>query len=128
MVLMTGAVYAGKHELAQALYGISAFCDGETADFSEILTAEAVSSYHRLVYRLLQNGKSPQIFTQELIQQSPDMLILMNEVGSGIVPIEPEERRWREECGICARMIAKEADTVIRVVCGIPSVLKGELP
>ena len=96
--------------------------------FSEVLTAPAVNNYHCLVRRLLAAGESPQDFTRRLIERNPEAVVLTDDIGSGIVPVDREERLWREECGICMRLLAAHAGTVIRVVCGIPQVLKGELP
>lgn len=53
---------------------------------------------------------------------------ICNEVGSGIIPIERKDRQGREAVGrLCVRL-AKKADAVVRMVCGIPTVIKGELP
>ena len=127
MVLIYGAAYAGKRDTAREYYGTDAFCDGAAAPFSDVLTAYAVINYHALVRRLLVVGESPQDFTRCLIETAP-AVVITDDIGSGIVPLEREERLWREECGICTRLLAGNAETVIRVVCGIPQVLKGELP
>ena len=55
-------------------------------------------------------------------------VIIANEVGSGVIPLEPEVRREREAAGRLVTLLAKRADTVVRMVCGIPTVLKGSLP
>ncbi len=128
MVLIYGAAFSGKRDIARRFYHIESFCDGSAVPFSEIMSATAVANYHDLIRRLLDAEESPQSFTNRLISEKPDTVILMNDVGSGIVPIDRQERLWREECGICSRIIAQNAHTVIRVVCGIPQVLKGELP
>ena len=52
----------------------------------------------------------------------------MDEIGCGIVPIEKTERMLRELTGQCGCIIAEHADCVIRMTCGVPAVLKGELP
>ena len=38
------------------------------------------------------------------------------------------KKKYREQAGRLACLLAERADTVIRVCCGIPQVLKGELP
>ena len=48
------------------------------------------------------------------------------EVGNGIVPTDPVERAWRELVGRTVNILARRADCVVRMVCGIPVVLKGE--
>ena len=128
MVLIYGAVYAGKRDIASEFYGIKEFCDGRNAAFGDVLQANAVVNFHRLLRRLMDAGESPQDFTNRYVSQNPDTIVLMDDVGSGIVPLDRTERLWREECGICSRILARNAQTVIRVVCGIPQILKGELP
>ncbi|MDY4987107.1 MAG: bifunctional adenosylcobinamide kinase/adenosylcobinamide-phosphate guanylyltransferase [Eggerthellaceae bacterium] len=55
-------------------------------------------------------------------------VVICTEVGAGVVPIDPEERAFRESAGRLAVALADRAACVVRVVCGIPQVLKGNLP
>ena len=55
-------------------------------------------------------------------------VVTASETGCGIVPIQREDRDKREAAGRLSCLLAKEADTVIRVCCGIPQLLKGEWP
>ena len=50
------------------------------------------------------------------------------EIGGGIVPMDAGERRAREAAGRLACLLAARADTVIEMFCGIPTVLKGDMP
>lgn len=50
------------------------------------------------------------------------------EVGSGVVPLDPVQRRAREQTGRLMTRLADRAQAVVRVFCGIGTVLKGELP
>ena len=54
--------------------------------------------------------------------------VTVAELGGGIVPLDPEERENRERAGRLACLLAERAEVVVRVYCGIPKVLKGELP
>ena len=54
--------------------------------------------------------------------------MLSTEVGGGVVPIDPAERAARENAGRLACMLATRAKCVVQMFCGIPTVLKGELP
>ena len=54
--------------------------------------------------------------------------VAMVEVGLGIVPAAHEDRAWRDRAGLLARELASRSDVVVRMVCGIPVALKGELP
>ena len=48
--------------------------------------------------------------------------------GGGVVPVDPVQRQNREAAGRLACLLAQRADRVIRVFCGLPQALKGELP
>ncbi len=52
-------------------------------------------------------------------------VVISCEVGAGIVPIDPQERRFREAAGRLNALLARRADRVVRVVCGLPQVIKG---
>ena len=54
--------------------------------------------------------------------------VLCREVGSGVIPMDPNERAWREATGRLCCALAERADAVVRVVSGIPTALKGALP
>ncbi len=50
--------------------------------------------------------------------------VICDEVGSGIVPMEFEERLYRELCGRIGVLLAENAEHVHHVVCGIGEVIK----
>ena len=51
-------------------------------------------------------------------------VVIADEVGSGVVPVDEAERIFREQAGRLSVMLAQRAGRVIRVVCGLPRVLK----
>ena len=55
-------------------------------------------------------------------------LVLATEVGGGVVPMDAAERAAREAAGRLACLLAARADCVVQMFCGLPTVLKGELP
>ena len=55
-------------------------------------------------------------------------IVIATEVGGGVVPIDARERAFREAAGRLACLLAERADTVIRVYCGLPQLMKGEWP
>ena len=52
-------------------------------------------------------------------------IVIADEIGCGLVPLDASEREKRERAGRLACMLAERADTVIRVVCGCPQILRG---
>ena len=61
---------------------------------------------------------------QSRIFRNPDILVITNELGSGVIPADPFDRQWREASGRAACDLAKYAAEVHRVVCGIGTVIK----
>lgn len=60
-----------------------------------------------------------------LLLGNPSWIIISDEIGSGIVPLDQEERYWREETGRMLCQIAEQADEVYRIFCGIATKIKG---
>ena len=50
------------------------------------------------------------------------------EIGGGVVPMDADARAQREAAGRLSCLLAERADTVVRVCCGLPQLLKGEWP
>ena len=63
---------------------------------------------------------------EKLLAVNPGIVILCDEVGCGVVPIAREERAWREAVGRLCCALARRADAVERIFCGIPMTLKGD--
>ncbi len=55
------------------------------------------------------------------------VIMVSNEVGSGIVPASAEARDFRDRAGTLNQMVAGVCGTVVLVVAGVPLVVKGEL-
>lgn len=55
-------------------------------------------------------------------------IVMATEVGGGVVPVDAGERAAREAAGRLACLLAARAGCVVQMFCGIPTVLKGELP
>ncbi len=104
MIFITGPLYSGKRTFAQKLPG------RRVTDVQE-LAAEA-PELDKLADRLAAEYE----------------IILATEVGGGVVPMEAQQRAAREAAGRLACLLAARADCVVQMFCGIPTVLKGELP
>ena len=53
-----------------------------------------------------------------------DLIVISDEVGSGVIPAEAKEISYRENVGGALAHLAKKADAVYKVTCGIGTVLK----
>ena len=103
MIFITGPLYSGKRTFAQRLPGtriaeVQALA-AEAEDLEKL--AEELSAYD---------------------------IVMATEVGGGVVPMDAGERAAREAAGRLACLLAARAGCVVQMFCGIPTVLKGELP
>lgn len=130
MIMITGGAFQGKRECLKRLYGFAdnQILSGADCLFDDVFTAAAVVDYHELVRRLIGDGISVSEFTERLCRENPNAAVIINEIGCGIIPLEKSERIYREEVGKAGCIIAAHSDTVLRVFCGIPEIIKGELP
>ena len=99
MVFVTGPLCSGKRTFAQKLGGRQVY------DVQD-LAADA-ADLNRLADELADYD-----------------VVTAAEVGGGVVPIDPAARAAREAAG----RLAARADCVVQMFCGLPTILKGELP
>ena len=104
MIFITGPLYSGKRTFARRLGG------RQMADAQDL--AAGAENLERLA--------------DELAAQYD--VVMATEIGGGIVPMDAGERRAREAAGRLACLLAARADCVVQMFCGLPTVLKGELP
>ncbi len=109
MVFVTGPLYSGKKTFVKEWM----HWDEETLSRNAAWEVQELAAGHDDLEQL----------AEELSQKQ---VVIATEVGGGIVPATAEERAAREAAGRLSCLLAKKADTVIRVFCGIPTVLKGE--
>ena len=110
MILIIGGAYQGK------------------ADFAKTLAAEEhlLLNVHERIRADLAEGRSRDEAETALWGQiDGESVLTADEVGCGVVPMEAFERQYREITGRILCGIAKKADTVYRVMAGIPVKIKG---
>lgn len=62
---------------------------------------------------------------QTAVQHERALIVVSNEVGTGLVPSTSEGRNFRDLCGSANQLVAGYATTVEYLVAGLPLVLKG---
>lgn len=103
MLFITGPLYSGKRTFAQN------FCGRCITDVQD--QAAKTEDLERLADALAEYD-----------------IVIATEVGGGVVPMDAGQRAAREAAGRLACLLAARADCVVQMFCGIPTVLKGELP
>ena len=104
-VYVTGSMASGKREYVLNTLGIP---EAEAAfEVQELLRKEPDTDVAGLVEEL-----------------SGFQAITQTEVGAGVIPLAASDREWRERAGRLACLLASRAEIVVRMVCGVPIMVK----
>jgi adenosyl cobinamide kinase/adenosyl cobinamide phosphate guanylyltransferase len=114
MILVIGGAASGKLTYVRSL------------GYSDEQMANAVLDEKPVIYNLQDLVASsletaPQLVEALLTKE----IVVCDEVGAGVIPGVKTEREAREACGRLCNQLAEKADTIIRMVAGIPTRLKG---
>ena len=121
MKIYVGGAWHGQKELCEAETGLAPVrCTPEAA-----LTAPAVADFHLLIRDVLAAGGDGQSYARRLLDANPDAVLTCDEIGGGIVPLDPTERRWREEVGRALGVLtAADGVSLVRVWYGLGELVK----
>lgn len=128
MIMITGGAFSGKKDYAKKRFGFldEEILNGENCSPEAVFSAKCIADYQLIVKRLLEENADVQTFTERLCKENPNAVVIINEIGAGIIPLEKNDRIWREETGRSGCLIARNSSEVIRLACGIPTTIKGE--
>ena len=118
MILVIGGVASGKRTFARSL---------GYADFD---MANAVLDFRPVVFNvqsLMRDVSGAESLSSTISVLADKDVVICDEVGSGVVPMGSADRAWRERVGRLTCELSDAADVVVRMVCGVPTVLKGSL-
>ena len=110
MILIIGGSYQGKTLFARENFPNRKY-------FNQL---------HLFIKKHLEEGKDKDFILQEIkdsISQG-EWVIISDEIGNGVVPLEAEDRIFREVTGSILISLAKDASEVYRVTCGIGQRIK----
>lgn len=124
MKMIIGGAFQGKAALAEKRYPGLNWVNGEETDWEALKSAEGILNFHAFIRKEMQKEKDVSELAEQLIRCNPDVILVSDEVGYGVVPIDVFDRAYREAVGrICTKLAAYSSE-VTRVVCGIGMVIK----
>ena len=109
------------------------WADGETSTWEEFLTSTWCRNFHLLVRRILKKDETLGLpdeqetalfettsaglhnwknMAETIYNANPDRILVTDEIGYGIVPIDPFEREYREETGRICCLLAEKSEEV----------------
>lgn len=110
MVLIIGGAYQGKQNYAVEALGYP--------------QARVVPHVENIIREIMDAGGDPQQELTGLCEAWEDAAVLLEDVCCGLVPMDEGDRAWREAVGRCGAYLARRAQCVVRVFCGIGTVIK----
>jgi adenosyl cobinamide kinase/adenosyl cobinamide phosphate guanylyltransferase len=126
MILIIGGSYQGKLDFARERFGLVAsdiqICDENTDALN--FSRRCVAYIDRFALNRVRAGAEPADAIMADSGRLKDMIFIANDVSGGVVPMDPVLRAWREACGRMNMKLARQADEVWRLFCGIPQRLK----
>lgn len=125
MDLIIGGAYQGKLEYAFKTYNLTEadvhFCK---EDAPMCFDKKCIYGIEEFVLYCLKNNVSAKAVLDENREKWENSVIVCREIFSGIVPIDPVLRAWRDETGRVLTALSQDAVSVTRLFCGIPQKLK----
>ena len=117
MLLIVGGEGSGKRTFAKSL------------GYTQADMADAALDRRPVLFHLEEMAfRDPERVEELLPFLEEKEVVICNEVGSGVIPVDRRERAGREAAGRLCILLAQRADGVVRMVSGLPTAIKGELP
>jgi adenosyl cobinamide kinase/adenosyl cobinamide phosphate guanylyltransferase len=125
MILIYGGAYQGKLDYALEHYNVKASVYNCNETESQIdFSKEIINSFHQLILSQLRNEIEPCQFVNDNMELLKPKIIICDDISCGVVPVDSEMRLWRETVGRVLTILAKHADEVVRVFCGLGTKVK----
>lgn len=125
MILIFGGAYNGKLEFVKRKYKLNSddifYCRNNVLEYEK----KVICGLHIFIKECLLNNLNPLDILEENINKLEDKIIICDEIGSGIVPIEKIDRIWREETGKALQYLIGKSDYIYRIFFGIEEELGG---
>ena len=126
MILIIGGAYQGKLDYAREQYPEAAViqCSDNEPDLELPQESCIINAFHLFILAQVKTGSDSMGYLERNMDVLRNKIIICDDISCGVVPISAEARIWRESTGRCLGLLSKNADTVIRLFCGIASIIK----
>ena len=127
MKLVIGGTAQGKLEYVLLKYDVqkNMVWDGVLPNDRKLnKNIVVINHFHQWVKSRMVSGGCPEDEIMSFLDCNEDCIIICDEIGNGIVPIDPFEREYRERTGRILVQLAKRAEEVERIICGIGQKVK----
>ena len=124
--LIVGGTRSGKKErLSELGFLDSEISDGAVCSLDKAFSLPALYGLHMLVRRLMKSEADPVQVVRKGLQEGAVRVVVCDEIGCGVIPMDRFERDWREQTGRVCTRLAAASRKVYRVILGIGKEIKG---
>lgn len=124
MIFVFGGAYQGMREYARDALGAQAICEltqnMRAIDFS----CGAVCGLEQFVLGCVQRGENAIDYLKAHQDAWQNCILIGMDFSCGLVPMDAQDRLWREENGRLNNYLAANAGKVYRLFCGLPQQIK----
>lgn len=124
MKMIIGGAFQGKSEYARNEFPNVNFKKASELSEEDLYCAEGVLGFHEYIRKEMKAGKDVSLLAEQLIEKNPDVILVSDEVGYGVVPIDAFDRAYREAVGRVCTKLAAHSNFVVRVALGLGTVIK----
>ncbi len=124
MIVIFGGSYNGKISYCREKYKCNSndffYCNDENLIFDK----KVICGLHIFIKKCVEKDISAVNYLKDNMNKLKDKIIISDEINSGVVPVEKENRIYREECGQSIQLLCNWADEVYRIFFGLEEKLK----
>ena len=124
MEMIIGGAFQGKGAYARETHPEVDWKNGADLEKEDLMTADGVLDFQEYIKKELKADQDVTDLAEELSEKNPDIILVSQEVGYGVVPMDAFDRKYREAVGRVCTGLAAKCSKVTRVVCGIGTVIK----
>lgn len=124
MELIIGGAFQGKSEYAKKHFPKINWVNGKEINEEQLLNARGILGFHEYIKNEMKQGHDVSTLAKRIIEQNPQAVLVSDEVGYGVVPVDAFERAYREAVGRICTELAAYSSRVTRVICGTGMVIK----
>jgi len=126
MELIIGGAFQGKTDYAKKEHPSLTWRDAGAMCEEELLSAEGILNFQEYIKKEIREGRNPGNVGELLLKKNSGAVVVSEEVGYGLVPVDAFEREYREAVGRICTKLASGSHKVTRVICGIGTVIKND--
>lgn len=120
MIFIFGGRCQGKLSFAKEIFGNNLTVFNARSNFIESFSNfDIIINIEEVVRELLKRSEKPSEYFYNNLKEFENKIIIGNEIGCGIVPVDDFERLWRDETGFVYQLLCRNSKEVYRVFAGI---------